>query len=118
MLSKQLLNQREGNSNISSNDLDANLQHMNVADEPSTLPKEKKQNKKKKKENRLALQKKKEENKLAPQSDNPLFRKEDKDKAGADPKGNANNVVAQSSRTDKQKQVVVIASDSLIKNVA
>ena len=118
MLSKQLLNQREGNSNISSNDLDVNLQHMNVADEPSTLPKEKKQNKKKKKENRLASQKKKEENKLAPQSDNPLFREEDKDKAGADPKGNANNVVAQSSRTDKQKQVVVIAGDSLIKNVA
>ena len=77
---------------------------MNVADEPSTLPKEKKQNKKKKKkENRLASQKKKEENKLAPQSDNPLSREEDKDKAGADPKGNANNVIAQSNRTDKQK---------------
>ena len=118
MLSKQLLNQREGNSNNSSNDLDINLQHMNVADEPSTLPKEKNQNKKKKKkENRLASQKKKEENKLAPQSDNPLSREEDKDKASADPKGNANNVVAQSSRTDKQKQVVVIAGDSLIKNL-
>ena len=114
MLSKQLLNQREENSNNSSNDLDINLQHMNVADEPSTLPKEKKQNKKKKKEK---SQKKKEENKLTPQSDNPLSREEDKDKAGADPRGNANNVVAQSSRTDEQKQVVVIAGDSLIKNV-
>ncbi len=112
MLSRQLLNQNEENSvNFSSeSDVYVNPQHTKELDNPSTSSKGRKKKQRKKKRN---------VNESSSQSDNPSSSEKYKDKVGIGPPNEIANKAAgnPSTLTGNRKQVVVIAGDSIIKNV-